>query len=219
VWLLGRGYKSIKLHQSGKDSLEAVRMVRKEHGSSFNLTADLNCAFDYHAAEDFMKKVQRYELQWIEEPLWPPDDFDSLEKLNSLGPVAAGENFFSFYEFKRLMEMGALTYYQPDLAKIGGVTPGLDFLALARLHGAKVSFHNRPDNGWVSTVASAQLASALAPEALIETPANEVPKPYFSFSGSMGKNEIEVGGPGLGISPLESIPRSDEYKPLKFHES
>jgi L-alanine-DL-glutamate epimerase-like enolase superfamily enzyme len=217
-WLLGQGYGSIKLHQSGKDTLEAVRAIRNAHGSGFELSVDLNCAFNFDEASEFMKNIQRFELKWVEEPLWPPDDFDSLRELNKLGPIAAGENFFSFFEFKRLMEMDALTYYQPDVAKIGGVTPALDFLALAKLHGIKVSFHNRPDNGWLSTVASAQLASALSPEALIETPPCEVPITYFSFGGSIGKDWIEVAGPGLGIAPLESIPQSNEYEPLRFHD-
>lgn len=217
-WLLDRGYQSIKLHQSKRDALEAIRLVRERYGRDFELSADLNCAFDFEAAADFMRQVERFELEWIEEPVWPPDDFDSLKKLNALGPVAAGENAFSLFEFRRLMEMDALTYYQPDIAKVGGITPALEILALAKVHGVRVAFHNRPHNGWVSTLASAHLASAVAPETLIETPPNEIPEGMFTFNGSIWKNEIEVGGPGIGIAPLDSIPRSDESKLLTFHE-
>jgi len=218
-WLLNRGYQSIKLHQSSRDALDTIRLVREQYGHGFGLTADLNCAFGFGAAMEFMRQVQRYELTWVEEPVWPPDDFESLQKLNRVGPVAAGENAFSIFEFKRLMEMDALTYYQPDVAKIGGVTPALEFLSLAKTHGVNVAFHNRPHNGWVGTMASAQIASALCPESTIETPPNEIPEGMFSFQGSIGANEIEPGGPGLGIAPLGSIPQSNSSKVLKFHES
>ena len=138
--------------------------------------------------------------------------------MNGIGPVGAGENAFSFFEFKRLMETDSLTYYQPDVAKIGGVTPALEILDLAKSYGSRVVFHNRPHNGWVSTVASAQVASAIAPDSMIETPPNEIPEGMFSFAGSLTQNEIEVGGPGLGISPMDSIPKSDKSKMLRFHE-
>lgn len=218
-WLLARGYGSIKLHQSKKDALETIRLVRQRHGNGFELSADLNCAFSLGAAREFMKRVERYELAWVEEPVWPPDDFDSLKKLNGIGPVAAGENSFSVLEFKRLMEMDALTYYQPDVAKIGGVTPAIEILNLAKTYGAQIAFHNRPHNGWVGTMASAQVATAIAQETIIETPPNEIPEGMFSFAGSLEKNEIQVGAPGLGIFPLDSIPTSDKSKLLRFHEA
>jgi L-alanine-DL-glutamate epimerase-like enolase superfamily enzyme len=218
-WLLAKGYHSIKLHQSKRDAIETIRLVRKEYGGSFELKADLNCAFDYVAAREFMKSVGRYELKWVEEPVWPPDDFDSLRRLNGIGPVAAGENFFSYFEFKRLMEIDALSYYQPDIAKIGGITPALKLIALARRHGAKIAFHNRPDNGWVSTVTSAHLASAQVRKAVVETPPNEVPKRYFKCDGLVERNTITPGGVGIGIEPLPSIPLSEESRMLRFHES
>ncbi len=217
-WLLEQGYTTIKLHQSGRDALEAIRRVRERFGHDFDLAADLNCAFPYAKALEFMKRTRRHELKWVEEPLWPPDDFDSLRKLNKVGPVAAGENFFSFFEFERLIQMDALTYYQPDIAKIGGVTPALDILKLAKRHGAEVAFHNRPDNGWVSTIGSAHLAAALSPRSMVESPPNEIPREYFEFHGSMDKTTITPGGAGLGVAPLGSIPLSDRSKMLVFHE-
>ena len=217
-WLLDQGYTSVKLHQSGKDTLETIREVRERYGKGFDLSADLNCAFPYPQAADFMEKVRRHEPKWIEEPVWPPDDFDSLKRLNAVAPVAAGENFFSYFEFKRLIEMEALSYYQPDIAKVGGVTPALEIMKLAKEHGAGLAFHNRPDNGWVSTIGSAHLASALAPGSLIESPPNEVPGEYFDFTGAMDKTTMTPGGPGLGIAPLGSIPLSNESKMLVFHE-
>jgi L-alanine-DL-glutamate epimerase-like enolase superfamily enzyme len=215
--LLAAGYTSIKLHQPPEDTLDSVKAVRNEFGYGFKLMVDLNCGFNYNMAQEFMKKVQRYDLKWIEEPLWPPDDFKSLKKLNEIGPVAAGENFFSLFEFKQLLEDDSLTYYQPDVTKVGGVTPMIKILKLFEQYRAKVAFHNRPHNGWVGIIASAHLASAAKVDCVIETPPNEIPNEYFHFNVKIQKNTLEVGGPGIGITPREPIPQATNSKLLKFH--
>jgi L-alanine-DL-glutamate epimerase-like enolase superfamily enzyme len=215
--LLEQGYRSIKIHQLPENSLDAVRLVRESLGRDFELMVDLNCGFNYTAAEEFMKNVGRFELKWVEEPVWPPDDFESLQRLNKIGPVASGENFFSFFEFKRLLEMEALSFYQPDVAKCGGISALKWIMELMEKSGASVALHNRPHNGWIGTVASAHIASAFDAPVIIESPPNEIPSRYFSFSGAIDKGYIQVDGPGLGISPKEPIPESAESKLLRFH--
>ncbi|HKM77815.1 MAG TPA: mandelate racemase/muconate lactonizing enzyme family protein [Candidatus Bathyarchaeia archaeon] len=206
--LLDSGYRMMKLHQPPGETLEHVKVIRKELGYDFELAVDLNCGFRYQAARNFVRKVQRFELKWVEEPVWPPDDYHSLKKLNKLGPVAAGENFFSVFEYKRLLEDDALSYYQPDVTKIGGITAVIELLTLFRRYGVLVAFHNRPLNGWIGITASSHLASATDLDCVIETPPNELPTGYFGFSGTINTKTIVVGGPGLGISPKEPLPQS-----------
>jgi len=216
--LLEKGYKSIKIHQSAVDTLEGVKILRDNFGRDFELMVDLNCGFGYSGAEEFMREVEPYELQWIEEPVWPPDDFDSLAKLNKMGPVAAGENFFSVQEFKRLLENNALTYYQPDVAKCGGITALVEILQVVKSHGAKIALHNRPHNGWVGLVAGTHVASWIDPDAIIESPPNEIPEKYFMSGAKLNADSIQVTGPGLGIEPIEPIPESTAPpKLLRFH--
>jgi L-alanine-DL-glutamate epimerase-like enolase superfamily enzyme len=215
--LLSKGYRSIKLHQSGDDTLACVKGVRERCGRDFELMVDMNCVFPYDKARRFMEDVHRYELKWVEEPVWPPDDFESLAKLNKVGPVAAGENAFSIFEFRRMMEEDALTYYQPDVAKVGGLTPLVAMLELFRKNRVKVALHNRPHNGWVGVLASAHAASALDPGALVEAPPNEVPERYLSVTSKVTQNEISPEGPGLGVSLKEPIPISNKSVVLRFH--
>jgi len=217
AWLRAQGYHSIKLHQTGSDTLECVRKVREHSGRDFELMVDMNCAMPFEKAKRFMEDVHRYELKWVEEPVWPPDDFESLAKLNKIGPVAAGENFFSIFEFKRLLDERALSYYQPDITKVGGFTPLVKMMALFKKHGGKVALHNRPHNGWIGAIASAHAASMIGGDALIETPPNEVPSRYFEVSSKVEKNEILPEGPGLGIIPKNPIPRSSKSPVLVFH--
>jgi L-alanine-DL-glutamate epimerase-like enolase superfamily enzyme len=216
--LLDRGFETIKLHQAGRDSEGAIRAARKEYGRGFELAADLNCAFSPGAAKEFAKRVAPYDLLWVEEPVWPPDDFESLAELNGLVPVAAGENAFSVLEFKRMIEHKAVTFLQPDITKMGGLTPALEVLGLASEAGVKLAFHSRPGNGWLGTIASAHLAAAVSPDALIESPPNDVPMEYFQFTGSMDAKSITPAGPGIGIHPKDDIPVSVDSKMLMFHE-
>ena len=136
--LIEQGYKSIKIHQSAEDTLDGVRILRQSFGKNFELMVDLNCGFSYSAAEEFMRRVGPFELKWIEEPVWPPDDFESLRKLNRIGPVAAGENFFSIHEYRRLLETDSLTFYQPDVAKCGGITALSEIVEAVMSHGSRV---------------------------------------------------------------------------------
>ncbi len=216
--LIDRGYRAIKIHQSVEDTLEGVKLLRDSFGRDFELMADLNCGFSYAAAEEFMRRVEPHELKWVEEPVWPPDDFDSLAKLNKMGPVAAGENFFSIHEFSRLLEQDALTFYQPDVAKCGGITALVEILGAIKAHSGKIALHNRPHNGWIGLVAGAHVASCLDTESIIESPPNEIPEKYFASNAKLDKDSIEVGGPGLGIAPIEPIPESmSPPKLLRFH--
>jgi len=214
--LISDGYKSIKLHQTWFDTLETVKSIRDELGYDFDLMVDMNCSMDFETAREFMIKSARYELKWVEEPMWPPDDFDSLRKLNTIGPVAAGENFFSIFDFKRLLENDCLSYYQPDVTKIGGVTPFIELMGLMRANNATLAFHNRPHNGWIGILASANLGCSYDGKTLVETPPNEIPK-FFSFTGTIDKNTLSPGGKGLGIEPTEEIPISDSTRILRFH--
>lgn len=214
--LVSKGYRAIKLHQTKDNTLETARLVRKSLGFEFDLMADMNCSMAYDAARKFMKEAGRYELKWVEEPVWPPDDFDSLKKLNQIGPVAAGENFFSIFEFRRLLEDGCLSFYQPDVAKIGGVTPYIELMKLFKSYKASLSFHNRPNNGWVGLMTSANLASSFDGWCIVESPPNELPK-VFGFSGKIDKTTITPSGPGHGITFKGRLPKAKKQKLLRFH--
>ncbi|MEM0159614.1 MAG: mandelate racemase/muconate lactonizing enzyme family protein [Candidatus Micrarchaeaceae archaeon] len=207
--LIKSGYERIKLHQPPEQALDVISRIRKEFGYQVGLMADLNCALKYDQAKDYCERISKYEPLWVEEPLWPVDDFKSLAKLNKITPIAAGENFFSYYDYERLLELEALAYYQPDLTKLGGITPAIPIINLLKVHGANIAFHNRPDNSWIGAVCSTQMASAMGIDAFIETPPNEPPE-VFDFQGRVDINEIEVNGNGLGITPKGTIPEEND---------
>ena len=69
------------------------------------------------------RKLAPFNLKWLEEPVWPPEDHAGLARVQAQGgiPTAAGENAM-LPEFKGLLEAGSVTYAQPSVTKVGGVT-------------------------------------------------------------------------------------------------
>ena len=61
---------------------------------------------------------------WVEEPIWPPEDFESLAKLRKATgvPLAMGENATSPSDFRKMIAAGATDFVQPSIVKIGGIT-------------------------------------------------------------------------------------------------
>ena len=216
--LLEDGFKMIKLHENRTDTLATLKLIRKEIGYDIKIAVDMNCAFNFNQAKEFVEKISKFEPYWIEEPLWPHDDYDGLAKLNRIAPIAGGENEFSIKQFLSLLQKESLSYYQPDVAKVGGITPLLDMISLFKAYNADIAFHSRPHNGWVSTIASACVAIGACIDACIETPPTAIPNQYFVHQIIMEKDAILPLGHGISIHPKEPVPSPGDFAPLIFHE-
>jgi D-galactarolactone cycloisomerase len=57
-------------------------------------------------------------------------------------PIAAGENEWTLDDGARLLASGCVDYYQPEITKIGGLTPALRHAALAERHNVAFCPHN-----------------------------------------------------------------------------
>ena len=57
-------------------------------------------------------------------------------------PLAAGENHYTRFDFARLLEDRAVTIFQPDLSKTGGITEALRIAAMASAFGIAVHPHS-----------------------------------------------------------------------------
>ncbi len=215
--LADKGFTLVKLHQSDLDTLETMKLIRKELGYDIKIAADMNCAFRFNQAREFVEKMAKFEPRWIEEPLWPHDDYDGLAKLNKIVPIAGGENEFSINQFLAMLQKESLSYYQPDVAKIGGITPLLDLIALFKAYNTGIAFHSRPHNGWVSTIASSCVAIGTGIDAWIETPPTGIPDKYFEHQVTLDKDAISTNGPGISIYPKEPVTSPGTFTPLIFH--
>ncbi len=196
---LDRGYRLIKLHESNPD---IIRAARREAGPDVPIMVDCVCAWQLEEAIAMSRRLADLNLTWIEEPLYPPDDHAGLVRLRSVSsiPVAAGENVSNLFEFKRLFEAGALSYAQPSVTKVGGISELRKIFALAESFAVPVVPHS-PYFG-PGFLASVHVCAASTRQTWIERSYCAFEDNPFGDAMHPKNGEIMIPqGSGLGLDP------------------
>ncbi|MFH1639221.1 MAG: mandelate racemase/muconate lactonizing enzyme family protein [Chloroflexota bacterium] len=139
------GFKLVKMKIGSRDTrvdIERVRLVREAIGPDIDLCLDVNNGWSLSTAIEMTNRLEEYDIYWLEEPILA-DEFDSLAKLakETRIPIAIGENHYTRWEFKQIIEQGAVEILQPDIGKCGGVTEFLKIAAMADAFGLPVCPH------------------------------------------------------------------------------
>jgi len=138
------GYKAIKLRVGDTPArdLTRVRAVRKALGDDVVILVDANTGYTVADARQAMPGFDELGVGWLEEP-FPPHDSRSYALAKTFGrvPLAAGENHFTRFEFRSVIEEGSITILQPDLSKTGGITEMLRIAAMASAYKLPVNPH------------------------------------------------------------------------------
>jgi len=139
------GIPGYKMKVGGGDVRTDVRRVEKVRavlGAGRRLMVDANQRFDLRAALEMAEALKDLGVTWLEEPVLT-DDLEALRELGRRSPVplAAGENEYTRYGFRTLLETRALAYAQPDVQRVGGVTEWLRAATLAGAAGLPVTPH------------------------------------------------------------------------------
>jgi len=126
--VLDAGFTAIKLHEI---DLENIAACRRTIGANYDLCTDVNCAWSVDFVEGNRAALDRLSLSWLEEPIYPPEDFAALAGLRGKGlRIGAGENWCTTVQFRAALAAGAVDLLQPSVTKIGGIS---EFLATVDL--------------------------------------------------------------------------------------
>jgi L-alanine-DL-glutamate epimerase-like enolase superfamily enzyme len=138
---LDEGFTDIKLHEIDMSVIEAAHAAVAGRAP---ISIDVNCAWtDAQSLAHCERLSELQGFSWLEEPIFPPEDFKRLAGLRNHGvPIAAGENWCTSLQFQQAIEAGAVDYVQPSVSKIGGVTEFLEVVELARETGVSVLPHS-----------------------------------------------------------------------------
>jgi L-alanine-DL-glutamate epimerase-like enolase superfamily enzyme len=198
-----RGYTEIKLHEIGVAEIAAAR---EAIGADIALTVDASCAWTAPQAIDMAKALRACRLTWLEEPLWPPEDYAGLARLKAEGgiPIAAGENAGTFADIAQLITAAGVDYVQPSITKIGGVSAMRQIAEMARRGGARIAPHS-PYFG-PGLIATIHFAASLPERPTIE-------RFYVDLEASPLGAAVEApsgfmrvpNDPGLGIAVDETV--------------
>src|SRR5262245_11372348 len=133
---LKRGYRHIKLHEI---TVGPIQAAREAAGPDIAIMVDCNCPWTVGEAIEMAHRLMPFNLKWLEEPVWPPEDHAGLARVQAQGGIstAAGENAM-LPEFKGMLEAGAITYAQPSVTKVGGITQMRRVTGLAEASGIPI---------------------------------------------------------------------------------
>ncbi|MFN7087327.1 MAG: mandelate racemase/muconate lactonizing enzyme family protein [Burkholderiales bacterium] len=196
---LDRGYRLIKIHETDAD---LIRAARRAAGAEVPLMVDCNCPWTVGEALAMCGKLRECNLEWIEEPVWPPEDHAGLARLRDEGgiTVAAGENVSGVTEFRRLFEHEAIDVAQPSVTKMGGVTEMQKVFEAAAAFGVRVVPHSAYFGPGL--LASIHVCAAQAREIWIERFYCDFDvTPFGKAIDPRGSRIAVPQGPGLGIDP------------------
>jgi L-alanine-DL-glutamate epimerase-like enolase superfamily enzyme len=201
---LAKGYGAVKLHET---TVPSVFAARQAIGPEVPLMVDMNCPMDEAEATEFARACRDASPLFLEEPIWPPEDFASLSRVRRAGgvDVAAGENACTVHQFRQMLEAGAVSYAQPSVIKVGGITEYLKVAALADSTGVKLAPHS-PYFG-PGFLATLQLMSLRDDSAFVEVF-------YMRREACLWGSRIDAddagtiavpNGPGLGYEPDRQV--------------
>ena len=196
---LQQGFSAIKLHELGVEHVQAARSVM---GMDMPLMMDVNCPWSFEQTQMMIAQLEASNLYWLEEPIWPPEDFKNLAKLRQLKkiPIAAGENTMSTHHFAEMLQGGAVDFAQPSVTKIGGITEMMKIIDLCKAHSIPVMPHS-PYFG-PGLLATLHMTACLEERTMIEYSFADLGANPLGDSILLKNNVLEVpSGPGLGYDP------------------
>jgi L-alanine-DL-glutamate epimerase-like enolase superfamily enzyme len=205
------GFRTLKLHEI---ELAAIRAAREESGPAIELVLDVNCPWTMHEAHQMAEELKAIDLKWLEEPLWPPENFDGLAALRKSSgiPIAAGENVYTLMDFERLLAAKAVDFVQPSPAKMGGISELRKIFPLAAIHNVPVMPHSFYDGPGLLAAIHATAALGTA-DSMIEWRWFDLEATIYGDALSPKRGRISVPrGPGLGFDPDPDVVRAYRWK-------
>ncbi|WMT91888.1 mandelate racemase/muconate lactonizing enzyme family protein [Pelagibacterium sp. H642] len=193
------GFHHIKLHEIEPDIIAAAREVI---GPDAALMVDANCAWTLDEAIAQMPSLRASNVLWVEEPVFPPDDYASHRRIEAARmAVGAGENASTAFDFARLSR--AVQFPQPSMTKVGGVSEFAQIVHDAGALGKSVMPHSPYFGpGFFATLAMAPL---LPQDSLFEylfvDPQGWLQTPPVLMDGRM----MVPAGAGTGFVPDPNI--------------
>jgi len=196
---VAEGFRGVKLHQTDEASVAAAR---EAVGPDVALMLDVNCPWTPAEAIRMGQRLARYDLAWLEEPVWPPEDYQGLARVAAAlpTPIAAGENEATVLGFREMLRAEAVDVLQPSPTKVGGLGEAKKIATLAAAWNVPVvphSFYFGP-----GLAAAVHLAASTPGMAWVEWPCGALATPLLDVPLTPVDGWLAPpAGPGLGGRP------------------
>jgi len=145
------GYRAMKLRfpfgpgnsvEGMRANEDQVACVRDAVGDDIEIMADAYMGWDFLYAKKMVRRLEKYNLAWLEEA-FVPDDLTSYAKLREETniPISGGEHEYTRYGFQDIVDRRAMDIVQPDLRRCGGFTEARKIAAIVASAGLTLIPH------------------------------------------------------------------------------
>jgi len=139
----GCRYYKMKIHHPElRENRKRVEAVRRALGDGVRLMVDVNQRLDVTGNVRQAALLEDLDLVWYEEPVLADDIAACAEVAHAIRiPVATGENNYTRYEFRDLIERRAARYLMPDVCRANGFSETLRIGHLAAANQVALTPH------------------------------------------------------------------------------
>lgn len=236
--LVEQGWTALKLvpfdRVQGVASQEDLRsarhqlsLIRDKVGPDVEILIDCHGRLSPTSAVQMAQALEEFGIYFFEEPVLPEDPASMAMVAESISiPIATGERLFTKWGFRDVLELGAASVLQPDLAHCGGIWEARKIAAAAEVSYVGIAPHN--PYSWLLTTVSVHLDFAIPNFVIQEFLVDHPPEVEQLFAERFVWQE---GGwvdpptaPGLGVEldwdavrAHEQLPYTRTYQPSLWH--
>jgi galactonate dehydratase len=195
------------------------KLLREAVGSKADLLFGTHGQMTASGAIRLAKRLEKYDPLWFEEPT-PPDNQKEMAKVahGTSIPIAAGERLTTKWEYQRLLEEGAASILQMNLARVGGITEAKKIASMAEACHAQIAPHIYC--GPITWAAAIQVSTSTPNFLILETIydgsgfySELLKKPIQWERGYI----IPPTEPGLGVELNEAVALAHPYEGNALH--
>jgi L-alanine-DL-glutamate epimerase-like enolase superfamily enzyme len=190
------GVAAVKVHEA---NLAVIEEARRPVEPSLPFVADVNNAHTMADIRRDLGRWQAFNLLWLEDPVWPPEDMLACEPLPGV-PVGLGADLGSAEQLAPYSRAPAVNFIQPDVCMLGGVSEMLRVFAAAPRPGLAIAPHT-PFIGPAALASLHFIATMTAPAFFATIEADDGMDLYGIGLQRWQKSIAVPNGPGLGHDP------------------
>ena len=146
-----KGYKAIKMQMAHTDDLagdvDNVKRMREALGPDIAIMIDINQGWSADVAISQGKKIEPYDIYWLEEPVIA-EDFKGYMRVAQALPsirIVGGETHFTRFDLRPFFEEPRIPILQPDPMRGGAAGFAQDRRCIADTWNIKMAPHLFPE--------------------------------------------------------------------------
>ena len=151
----------LKVGRSIDEDLRNLRLLRRVLGPQADLRVDANCAWEPAAAIHAIRRMRRYRISAVEQPV-AKDDFPGLKAVKDEVdvPIMADESLRTADNAHQLVNGHMVDMFNVRISKCGGILAAREIAKIAQAAGLMCQLGPHPGEGPLLTAAGRHVAGA-----------------------------------------------------------